>query len=72
MNTQSRIICQAHGYTADVAGFKCHNGPILSVTRKNHGGRYITGQDAIKWAEAIETSIDAGVQAALCRAIFNA
>lgn len=74
MNMQSRILCKSYGYTAAIAGYKVHGGPILSVTRELPGGtkgKYVKGAEAAQWAEAIETSIDAGEQAALCRAIYN-
>ncbi len=72
--THSRTLCTTHGYTAAIAGYNAVRGPFLSITRELRGetkGTYLAGADAIKWAEAIETAIDAGEQAALCRVIYN-
>lgn len=65
------IIYQGHGYTASIAGFKALNGPFLCITRKA-GGKYLSGAEAISWAEHIRTALDSREAAALCRAIFQA
>lgn len=70
MTNESRILCTVYGYKAAIAGYKAHNGPFLSVTRQGKG-KYLSGAEAIQWAEAIETSIDASEKAALCRAIYK-
>lgn len=70
-NTQSRIICESHGYVAAVAGYRANNGPFLSVTR-GASGKYLAGETAQQWVEALESSLDKKEQAALCRAIYNA
>lgn len=77
-NTQPRTICKTHGYEASIAGFNAHNGPFLAVTRKAPAnadtltqGRFLSGAEALQWAEALETALDAKEQAALCRAIYQ-
>lgn len=77
--TQSRIIFKGYGYEAAIAGFKAVNGPILSVTRKTppgsdtlSKGKYLTGVEALEWAESIETAIDNQERRALCKAIYEA
>lgn len=64
-------IYQGHSYTAQLAGFKAHNGPFLCVTRGERGGKYLSGPDALTWADAITTAIDAREAAALCKAVYN-
>lgn len=71
MTQQSRVLFEGYGYTAAIAGFKAVNGPILSVTRGDKGGKYMTGQDALSWAGHIETAMDAREAAALCKAAYH-
>ena len=68
---QNRIVYEGYGYTAAIAGFNAVNGPFLSVTRKDRGGKYLAGNEALKWCEAIESAIDSGEAAFLCKAIYN-
>ena len=65
------IIFEGYGYVASIAGFEAVNGPFLSVTRKGRGGRYISGQAAIDWAEEIKSAIDKQEARALCYAIYT-
>lgn len=72
----NRIIYTGYGYEAAIAGFNAANGPFLSVTRKADNdtgtrGRYVQGQEALEWAEAIETAIDSKEAAVLCKAIYG-
>ena len=70
-NTQSRIVFEGFGYTASIAGFKAINGPFLCVTRKDKGGRYMSGAQALEWAQSIETALDKQEARALCKAVYD-
>jgi hypothetical protein len=72
MNTQSRMVFNGFGYEASIAGFKANNGPFLCITRKDKGGKYLSGAQALEWCNAIETSIDDKERATLCRAVYQA
>lgn len=65
-------IIKTHGYTAALAGLKIPDGPILSVTRKDKGGKYLKGTEAQEWWDHLIAEADCPeTQAALCKAIYN-
>lgn len=70
MKKQSRTVFEGYGYVAAIAGFQAIGGPFLSVTRDGKG-KYLQGQQAVEWCEAIETAIDNKEAAALCRHIYK-
>lgn len=64
-------VIKTHGYEAAFIPEKeGKRDALLSVTRRNKGGRYLVGADAVTWWHAIQTAIDAKEQAALCQAIY--
>lgn len=77
-NTQNKLIFDGFGYTACFLG----KHQILTVTRKNKTGdhhlkgKYLQGDEAIKWATAIENALADDLAgnaeaAMLCKAIYN-
>ena len=46
-------------------------GALLVITKPSGGGRYMQGEMAEEWANAIQTAIDKSEANALCRAIIN-
>lgn len=64
---ESRIIYQGHGYTACVVA----KGKTLTVERESSGkGRYLSGQEAIRWIAELEESDD-DEKLAICRVIYR-
>lgn len=70
MKRQPRKVFEGYGYVAAIAGFQAIGGPFLSVTR-NGKGKYLQGDQAAEWCEAIENAMDNKEAAALCRHIYN-
>ncbi len=50
--------------------FTFHNNLIVHRTGKTTGGKYLTGDSAKTWTDAIKTAIDNSEADALCRAIL--